>query len=395
MRMCHPQVVRHEVAIYTTSSGTAGFYDRSHGRAGGAERQMTLLARALAERGHRVAHVIYPPRDPVTLAYPLTLVHRAPYAGGRRFGSVLEARATWRALRDANADVVVVRTASPLVGVAAAFSKLHRRAFVFSSSNISDFTLEKMASPRNRFLYGLGVRFADAVVVQSKDQVALARKRFPSLRRVVQIPSFAEPATTAAAEERPRREAFLWYGRCVAQKEPMRYVALARALPEARFLMIPVPEGRSSGELDEVQAAARELPNLELLDPMPHDRLSALISSAVAVVNTSVLEGMPNTFLEAWARGVPVLTLRFDPDDVVARHALGISAQGSWDRFVDGARQLWEGRADGEEWAERVRAYVEDAHSLDAVGDRWSALVAEVRKRPASAGSRRLLPSPD
>jgi glycosyltransferase involved in cell wall biosynthesis len=175
----------------------------------------------------------------------------------------------------------------------------------------------------------------------------------------------------------------------------MRYVALARALPEARFLMIPVPEGRGSGELDEIQAAARELPNLELLDPMPHDRLSALISLTVAVVNTSVLEGMPNTFLEAWARGVPVLTLRFDPDDVVARHALGIAAQGSWDRFVEGARQLWEGRADGEEWAERVRTYVEDAHSLDAVGDRWSALIAELRKRPARAGSRRLVPSSD
>ncbi len=39
--------------VYAPFSG--GLYDRSPGRAGGAERQMVLLARALVERGHRVA----------------------------------------------------------------------------------------------------------------------------------------------------------------------------------------------------------------------------------------------------------------------------------------------------------------------------------------------------
>lgn len=388
--------MRHEVAIYTTSSGTAGFYDRAHGRAGGAERQMTLLARALAERGHRVAHVTYPPRDPVTLTYPLTLVYRDRYRGDRpRVGSLLEARAIWRALRSANADIVVLRTASPLVGVGAAFCKFNRRAFIFSSSNISDFTLEKMSSPRNRFLYRLGVRLADVVVVQSQDQVALAQKAFPSIRRVVQIPSFAELAPSPTADEPARRDAFLWFGRCVGQKQPLRYVELAHALPEASFLMIPVPGEANSRELDDVRTAAETIPNLELLRPMPHDRLLQLISSAVAVVNTSVLEGMPNTFLEAWACGVPVLTLQFDPDGIVDRNSLGISAQGSWPRFVEGARELWEGRGDRENLAHRVRAYVQDAHSMEAVGARWSDLIAEVENRRANGADPRSPASSD
>jgi glycosyltransferase involved in cell wall biosynthesis len=357
---------------------------------------MTLLARALAERGHRVAHVTYPPRDPLPLTYPLTLVYRDRYAGDRRIvGGVLEGRATWRALKAANADIVVLRTASPLVGVAAAFCKLRRRALIFSSSNISDFTLEKMSSARNRFLYRLGVRLADIVVVQSQDQVGLARTAFPSLRRVVQIPSFAEPAPTSTSPGGPRPEAFLWFGRCVDQKQPMRYLALAKSLQEARFLMIPVPGESSTRELNEVRAAAKDIANLELLDPMPHGRLSQLISSAVAVVNTSVLEGMPNTFLEAWACGVPVLTLQFDPDDIVERQALGISAHGSWERFLAGARELWDGRARREEVARHVRAYVEEAHSMEAVGARWSELIAQVKKQPVKAVLRRLLPSPD
>lgn len=372
-------MMRHDVAIYTTSAFTAGFYDRARGRAGGAERQMTLLARALSERGHRVAHIIYPPRDPIAVPYPLTLVHREGYAGNRPvLGRFLEAHRIWRALDAADARATIVRTGSPVLAVAAAFSKIRRRALVFSSASVSDFTLERMSGRMNRALYGLGVRLADAVVVQSDDQLSLARKTFPSLRRVVHIPSLAEPAPPVATKDRPAPEAFLWFGRFVTYKRPMRYVELARTVPDARFVMIPVPDEASSAELAELRTAAGSVANLELLDPVPHEDLLELVASAVAVVNTSVLEGMPNAFLEAWARGVPVLTLQFDPDRVVERHALGIAARDSWDSFVAGARELWDGRHHRDELAQRVRAYVDDVHSMDAVGARWSDLLAAV-----------------
>jgi glycosyltransferase involved in cell wall biosynthesis len=99
------------------------------------------------------------------------------------------------------------------------------------------------------------------------------------------------------------------------------------------------------------------------------------MKSAVALVSTSLHEGMPNTFLEAWSLGVPVLTLAFDPDGVVEREGLGISAQGSWERFVSGGRTLWQSRLRREELSARTRAYIESAHSIDRIGARWHALV--------------------
>jgi glycosyltransferase involved in cell wall biosynthesis len=374
--------VRHDVAIYATSARSAGLYDRTHGRAGGAERQMTLLARALSERGHRVAHIVHAPEDPVALSYPLTLVARSARAGGGPFvAGVIEALRIWRALRAADARVVVVRTASPALAIAAGFCRLHRRALIFSSSNISDFTLERMSSRLNRGLYRLGVRLAQAVVVQSDDQIALARQAFPSLGRLLQIPSFAEAAPPASLRDGHQPDAFLWFARLVDYKQPMRYVELARALPEARFLMIPDPHEAGARELHALRTAADQVANLELLEPLPHDQLSRLIARAAAVVNTSTSEGMPNAFLEAWAHGVPVLTLQFDPDGVVARNRLGVAADGSWDRFVDGARELWKARDRREELTSRVRGYVEQAHSIEAVAARWSDLIHEVVMR--------------
>jgi glycosyltransferase involved in cell wall biosynthesis len=377
--------VRHEVAIYTASSATAGLYDPALGRAGGAEVQMTLLARALSERGHSVAHIIYPPSEPVRPTHGVTLVARGPYAGDTPVvGVVMEARRLWRALEIADPEIVIVRTASPALGVVALFCRLNRRRLVFSSSNVSDFDLTKMRRRLNRWFYLLGAQSADAVVVQSSDQIDLAQRAFGRLRKLVRIPSFAEPTRLASRDDRSQpSDAFLWIGRLVEDKRPLEYVRLARSVPDARFRMVVVANDRASAALAELRTAAAATSNLELLDPLPRNQLAELISSSVAVVNTSVLEGMPNVFLEAWSAGVPVLTLTFDPDGIVQRHGLGISAGGSWDGFVGGARKLWASRDDRTETASRVRAYVERTHSADAVAAQWEELISAVAARGA------------
>lgn len=366
---------RHDVAIY--APGASSFYDAAETIvSGGAERQTVLLARELSRRGLRVAHVVHPVAEPVQEdGAPVTLVeHAETEASNPALHLARKTADVWRALSRADAAVQVFRGADGTLGVGGAWCRAHRRRLVFAGANDADFTLGTFggrSDPRVP-MYRAGIRAADAVVVQSEQQLRLAREHFPRASSPLQVNSFVAPADPAPGGG----EAFLWVSRLAEYKRPLLYADLAASVPEARFWMV-VSESADPGAeatLAEVRRRASELPNLELLDQRPHAEMQELVGRTIAMVNTSSFEGMPNTWLEGWARGVPALTFSFDPDGRIARHGLGVSGKGSWDDFVAATRRLWGRRADRDGLSDRVRAYVADAHGAQ-VGDAWEALV--------------------
>jgi glycosyltransferase involved in cell wall biosynthesis len=295
-------------------------------------------------------------------------------------GKLGETRGVWRALAGADAAVYVFRTGLSggiaALAVGALFTTARRRRLVLAASNDLDFIFGR--SDRSRLterLYRLALRRTERVVVQSEQQLELARTALRDEERVTLIPSFTEPAPERG---RPEPDApFLWAGRIVDYKLPLSFLELARALPEARFEMIAYPTGETPPDLARRLAdEAGTLPNVELVERMRHEAVLERIERCLAVVSTSHHEGMPNVFLEAWARGVPVLTLHFDPDARITAERTGLYAEGSWDRFVEQAKALRDDRSLGDELGRNGRAYVQRVHSLDAVGARWAALLA-------------------
>jgi glycosyltransferase involved in cell wall biosynthesis len=130
---------------------------------------------------------------------------------------------------------------------------------------------------------------------------------------------------------------------------------------------------------DRVRVEAQRVPNLELLPARPRNELLGLYERAVAVVTTSYFEGFPNALLEAWARGAPALSLRIDPDGVIARHRLGRVAHGSPADLAAYAREAWEARAAVD--PEHTRTYVAAVHDPAAVGAQWVDLVGRLRDK--------------
>jgi glycosyltransferase involved in cell wall biosynthesis len=377
--------LRHDVAIY--SPFAASYYDRDARQGGGAEIQMTMLARELAASGVRTAHIVLPVAEPIELAAPApTVITRSAYHGGGGIDRAREAGALWRALRKADAAVYVLRGSAIFVGMVAEFCRLHRRGLVFSAANDFDLLAETPGvSPRKQAIYLHGVRRADAVVVQSSKQLAMARDLLGPDKPIELIPSFTEPAGPPPPEAGSERR-FLWVSRVNPFKQPLEFLRLAAELPAAKFTMVATEGVDTDPELlAEIKRRAAGLDNVELTGALRREEVLARAARAVAIVSTSLWEGMPNVFLEAWARRVPVLTLAFDPDGLVAERGLGIAAGGDWDAFVAGARRLWNEPGTAAELGANGAAYVEERHSPAAVCGRWQEVLAAAARQPRAA----------
>jgi glycosyltransferase involved in cell wall biosynthesis len=339
--------------------------------AGGAETQILMVVQGLARRGTHTCLVVFEIDEPLPDDYEGTRVItvRTPRSRSRVLRAITRAARVSRTLLRLRAPIYVQRIAGPETGLVALLAKLRGARFVYSSANVVDFDYGQLGTGRLKvWLFHLGVRLADTIVVQTPEQVGLCRERFG--REPVMIKSVAEPAPLRT--EKP--DAFLWVGRADWYKRPEAFLELARAVPEARFRMVAMPMDEPGHDrLRQLEQECRELPNLELLPPRPRSELAALIPSSVAMVNTSDYEGMPNVFLEGWARGVPALALTHDPDGAIEREQVGAFAHGSPERFAALARELWHKRDDQSELAARCRAYVESEHSPDAVIGRWVA----------------------
>src|SRR5690606_40570488 len=92
-------------------------------------------------------------------------------------------------------------------------------------------------------------------------------------------------------------------------------LSVAAQLPKRRFVMIGGPLPGTAAYYERIAAAAACVPNVRFLGALPHDEVNAYIARAKVLLNTSTVEGFPNTFLQAWARAVPVVSL-FDPDGI-------------------------------------------------------------------------------
>ncbi|MGI9185756.1 MAG: glycosyltransferase [Solirubrobacteraceae bacterium] len=337
--------------------------------AAGAETQMFTLAAELARRGRAVGMVAFAGDGELSAqvagvdVIPLSRPHiQVPILRTLLF----YARTTATLRRTPGATFVQMGSGIFTV-LTAVPARLLGRRFVYATAGLLDF--ERGGSHRGWVgrLVDLSIRRADALIVQSDEQIRLCRPRFG--REPLLIKSIAPSRRLRTAEP----EAFLWIGRSIAHKQPLAYIRLARAVPEARFRMIAVDPADADGEsmAAELLHAASHTPNLELLAPRPQAALAPLIERAVAIVSTSRSEGMPNVFLEGWSQGVPALALHHDPDGVIERDRLGEFAAGSPEQLAVLARAMWLRRTDQAELGARCQDYVRREHSLDRVADRW------------------------
>lgn len=279
----------------------------------------------------------------------------------------------WGAMQRADADIYYQRTSDSLTGVVAAYCRLRGRRFIFGMGAMADCTrlLPNCPSRRERYLYLYGLYRADRIVAQTECQRRQLRQQF-GLDSIV-IPSAAPEHRRVDLPDKGDSKAphILWIGRFCTEKRPEWLLRVAMACPDATFDVIG--QDNSSPSRSELVTMMQQQPNIRFLGYIPPTELAAYYHRATALLCTSYREGFPNTFLEAWSHGVPVVTT-VDPDGIVSNNKLGICAH--TDRELASAIRLFCSRADmRRQYAICSHAYVSSHHALDNVVDHYEALL--------------------
>ncbi len=333
---------------------------------GGAEAQVAHLAAAMAELGHEVS-MIYGDgslASPSTDLGGVTCIDAAPC--WRRPASIA---AFWRALRDAAPDVVYARLPSDFLALQGLLGRIDGRARFLYALAHDDHCRAWEAYSYKRWLhaplYALGLRSADAILVQHEGQ----RARLPARlqRRAIHVPNLVRSFACAPRSFQKTTIDAIWVARIRSEKRLDRFLDLAASSPETRCSIVggfdPTLPAAARAELERRMGS---LGNVTYWGPKPAEVVMSLIARSRMLVNTSSGEGFPNAMLEAWSLGVPVVSLAVDPGGIIERQRLGVLSRDEVALRHD-VRLLARFGPLNEEIGARALAYVRDRHSLDAV----------------------------
>jgi glycosyltransferase involved in cell wall biosynthesis len=352
--------------------------DTGLGFVGGAEVQQTVQMRALQRAGYRISAIAKDDGQADVLDCDGIALYKIPADAGRGLPGTrfLYPRMTdlvallWRI----DPDIVFIQTAGEQVAAAALYARLAGKQLVFAGASDPDFARGVLPgmSRWHGALYRFGLRAADAILVQNQAQMDALARNYGRRGQLLQN-GYAEPGARDGAFEGH----VLWAATVKPLKRPELFIELARRLPQRRFVMVGgpglTPDARAY--CDSMRQDAAGVPNLEVVGHVPFERVGRWFDGAAVVINTSDYEGLPNTFMQAWLRGIPTVSF------VRPESAPGLSGTRSCadlDQMTAEVRRLTADRAAWTRASRECREHFAAHHTIEHATQQYDAVFAAV-----------------
>jgi glycosyltransferase involved in cell wall biosynthesis len=351
---------------------------------GGLERDQWLLARALVAAGWSAT---------VAVRGSLKNGERKTIDGvdyvGLGPGQVLLA---WRQfLSRERPNWLFWESASHLWGPLVEIANLSGARTIFHLAFDSDVQPRKALNWRRRWwpLYAWGLLRTDKIFVQHMGQLCNLPPRLRSKAYVLPKVCLFSGRLVDPVSLRPhsaRTKYVAWVGMLRQPKRPDLLVEIARRLPHVRFVVCggPSTHRSSPGYGERIIESLRCLPNVDFHGKVPPQTAAQVIADAALLLSTADREGFPNTFTQAWSAGTPVVSLKVDPDHLIARKGLG-KFSGSLDAATADIHALMNSPQCREEIGTRARSYIVDHHSETAVTKIFIDAIHDARRSYAAA----------
>jgi len=369
-----PHVCFVSMCLYPILNASAGIE-----LAGGAEVQQSIVARLLREDGFRVSVLTGDYGQPAFEDRGGIHVHRVPSPGQRGMKGlrIIHPLVTdvVAGLGRIDPDIVYYRVAGFRAAAAAWYARTRGKRFVYACASDREFQERSISGlpRRDEWLFRAALRSADAVLVQNLRQRELLAKSFH--REAVVVPNcYAEAGAGRAAHKGP----VVWVGTFKPVKRPELFIELARRFPSKKFLMIGGADNANDPDQAyhrQMRALAADVKNLDFVGYVPFSKVGLHFDDASLLVNTSDREGFPNTFLQAWIRGVPTLSF-VRPEVTPGRFGTIVCSDledmTSHLRVLTTRAELWQAAS------QACEAHFNGIHGVDVVMQRYRAFFQQL-----------------
>ncbi|MGY6275975.1 glycosyltransferase family 4 protein [Methylomonas sp. MgM2] len=239
-------------------------------------------------------------------------------------------------------DIFIQGCASLDTGLISLICKLLNVPFLYRV--VSDLDVEEQNRSLKRYelvSFHLGLKFACGYICQNQYQYDTLSKRYPSKPNLkLYNPFFCK--TNIEPNNKQARSYIAWVGNFRWQKNlPLLYF-LASSIEHVRFKVAGAPNARMDKNTQLAYDKLTKLQNVEFVGHINNSNILDFLNSAIALVNTSEVEGFSNTFLEAFSVGTPVITReKVDPDQIIKNNNLGFSGRSDSD-LITAITEFWE-----------------------------------------------------
>lgn len=304
----------------------------SKSASGGAELQVALLSRALVKRDHQVTLLAANTGQQDGVKWEGVCVRTGGrYDTGKLVDTVFALPRIIKVFFEEKPDVVVVYGWTSLLYFLAKLRLAIRYKLVFVCALDSEidggFFRENWVRGYffEKALHEVDIRFGI-----TEHQATLFRKQgMPCYVTRLLLQEHASSETDAHSE---KPVDLLWVARCHPVKQPHLFLDLAKEFPNKRCQMICSSQDKELWKI--IRARAASLPNVEFLESIPYRDIQHYFNKAKIFVNTSLDEGVPNTFIHAGLGKTAIASLRVDPDQMFHQFHAGVCAGNDFKKFA-------------------------------------------------------------
>ncbi|MEJ6077205.1 glycosyltransferase family 4 protein [Vibrio sp. 1-Bac 57] len=356
----------------------------SQGSIGGVERQTSLMAKWLVARGHKVSLLTWSEgSEQDEVIDGIHVIKICPIDDGLPGIRFFHPRWTGliSAMKRADADVYYQNCGEYITGQVAMWCKRNNKKFLYSLANDSDADVKMpvMKTYRERILYRYGLLNSDYILSQTKKQMKSLKEGFNLDSEIMPMPcpgpNNDEYQKLIFNKDKP---SILWAARIHKSKRLELFLEVAKEIPEYQFVVAgstPREDDYFKGLLNTMNA----LPNLTYLGMVSRKDMRNLYHNSTVFCCSSIYEGFPNTFLEAWSQGLPIVST-FDPDYLIRDRELGFEAI-TKDDLVRGIKKLCSDQTLWQQHSDNSREYYQKNHSVDQVMERFEAIFTDLSNK--------------